>query len=139
VQRPRIDRLLRRLPRYAWAAPNSVLGLLLALAALGGGRLRVCEGVLECSGGALPLLLRGMSWWVPIRALTLGHVVLACGPQDLADTRDHERVHVGQYERWGPLFLPLYAAASLAAFASGRDAYRDNRFEVAARSASERR
>jgi hypothetical protein len=122
--------------RYAWAAPNSALGALLAIAALAGGRVRVEAGVLECCGGVLPQLLRGLSWWVPIRALTLGHVVLASCPEALRDTRDHERAHVRQYERWGPLFLPLYVAASLVALAGGGDPYRDNRFEAAARAAA---
>jgi hypothetical protein len=38
-------------------------------------------------------------------------------------------VHVRQYERWGVLFFPLYAASSLWQLARGRDPYRDNRFE----------
>ena len=42
---------------------------------------------------------------------------------------DDERVHVRQYERWGPFFLPAYFACSLAALARGRDAYRANPFE----------
>ena len=45
-------------------------------------------------------------------ALTLGHVVLGVSQAALDDTRAHERVHVAQYERWGPLFLPAYLAAS---------------------------
>ncbi|MGH7729619.1 MAG: hypothetical protein ACRENJ_00010, partial [Candidatus Eiseniibacteriota bacterium] len=47
----------------------------------------------------------------------------------LAATRAHERAHVAQCERWGPLFLPAYAIASLVALARGADAYRDNWFE----------
>ncbi|MDO8964417.1 MAG: hypothetical protein Q7W30_08015 [Coriobacteriia bacterium] len=41
----------------------------------------------------------------------------------------HEHVHVRQYERWGPFFLPAYAISSLVQLARGGDPYRDNRFE----------
>jgi tetratricopeptide (TPR) repeat protein len=43
--------------------------------------------------------------------------------------REHERVHVRQYERWGPLFIPLYLAAAAIAWWKGLDPYRDNPFE----------
>ena len=55
--------------------------------------------------------------------------MLARDAAALSSTRSHERVHVRQYERWGPLFIPLYLSASAWALASGRDPYRDNRFE----------
>ncbi len=61
--------------------------------------------------------------------MTLGHVVFAETEAAHACTRRHERIHVRQYGRWGPFFLPAYGASSLAAWASGRDPYRDNRFE----------
>ena len=50
-------------------------------------------------------------------------------------TRRHERAHVDQYERWGPLFLPAYLMSSLTAFCRGQDYYFDNRFEREARAA----
>jgi hypothetical protein len=50
--------------------------------------------------------------------------------------RNHERVHVRQYERWGPLFPPLYLLSSAAALVRGMDPYRDNRFEQEAFRAS---
>ena len=62
-------------------------------------------------------------------AITFGHVVLARDAAALRSTRNHERVHIRQYERWGPLFIPLYLAASAWALASGRDPYRNNPFE----------
>jgi hypothetical protein len=65
--------------------------------------------------------------------LTLGHVVLARDLPALQQTRAHERVHVRQYERWGPFFLPAYAAASLWALSRGRHPYVDNWFEREAR------
>jgi hypothetical protein len=64
-----------------------------------------------------------------VLALTLGHVILGRDRSCLERCRRHERVHVGQYERWGPLFLPAYAASSLWQLACGRDPYRDNHFE----------
>jgi hypothetical protein len=50
--------------------------------------------------------------------------------------RRHERVHVQQYERWGPLFFFAYAASGIWQLLHGRSAYRDNHFEVQARALS---
>lgn len=87
-------------------------------------------GVVEAHGGAVSWALRHL---VPLRggaaALTLGHVVLGRDAATLDATRGHERVHVRQYERWGPLFVPAYLAASLWALARRRPAYAANRFE----------
>jgi hypothetical protein len=115
---------------YLWALPNTVLGLLVvAVAALGGDRARTVTGVLEAHGRTLAWLLRRF----PIRggasAMTLGHVVLGRDLDCLERTRDHERVHVRQYELWGPLFLPAYLLSSLVAALRGKDFYRDNVFE----------
>lgn len=74
----------------------------------------------------LALLAGGVS------ALTLGHVVVARDDRALETTRPHERVHVRQYETWGPLFVPAYLAASLAAVMRGRHFYFGNRFEIEA-------
>lgn len=118
--------------RYAWAFfPNTLVGLLLALLTrLTGGEVRAAGGLLEAHGGAAAWLLRHA---VPLprgaAAITFGHVVLAIDALALAATRPHERVHVRQCERWGPLFLPAYAVAGLCAWVRGRDPYRDNRFE----------
>jgi len=116
--------------RYLWALPNTVLGLLVvAVAILGGDRARRVSGVLEAHGRTLDSLLRRF----PIRggasAMTLGHVVLGRDQVCLDRTRGHERVHVRQYELWGPLFLPAYCLSSLIAALRGRDFYRDNVFE----------
>ncbi len=59
-------------------------------------------------------------------------MVLALDASVATRTRAHERVHVHQYERWGPLFLPAYAAASVIAWSRGRHYYLDNAFEVEA-------
>lgn len=124
----------RRGPRrwlvYLWALPNTLLGLALALLALPAGRLRRVGGVLEAEG---PLLARVLYWLTRpaggARALTLGHVILGRNRRCLDHCRAHEHVHVRQYERWGPFFLPAYLAASLIARLRGGDHYRDNAFE----------
>ena len=65
-------------------------------------------------------------------AMTLGHCILGQSQAALEITRRHEHIHVRQYERWGPLFIPAYFVASLSALLKGKDAYRDNVFEVEA-------
>lgn len=61
--------------------------------------------------------------------MTLGHVVIGQDESCLDRNRDHERVHVGQYERWGSLMIPLYLLSSAAARLRGAHSYWDNRFE----------
>ena len=68
----------------------------------------------------------------PWAALTLGHVVLAVDAACLQQWRNHERVHVRQFERWGPLMGPAYVLESVWQGLRGRRPYRDNRFERAA-------
>lgn len=74
-----------------------------------------------------------LRYCVPIpggaHAITFGHVVLARDAAALDSSRTHERVHVRQYERWGPLFIPAYLLISLFLLLSGRDSYRENFFE----------
>ena len=72
-------------------------------------------------------------------AITFGHVVLAASEQDQNHLRSHERAHVKQYERWGPLFLLAYPAESAMQLLRGRRPYLDNRFEVQAREQAARR
>lgn len=121
----------RRVLAVLWAGTGTLAGLaLLALARATGGASRRHGGVLEAHGGALlPLAawLGGRSR--RILAVTLGHVVLARDAASLRAFRRHERVHVRQWERWGPLFPVAYLAASLWAGLRGRDPYRGNRFE----------
>ncbi len=127
--------------RYLWALPGTLLGLTMAAAALlTGGGVQIVGGVVEAHGGLLrPILGRwplvgGGAW-----ALTLGHVVLGQDRAALAVSRAHERVHVRQFERWGPFFIPLYLLAGLWLFVRGRDAYRENPFEIEARIESDPR
>ncbi len=116
---------------YLWASPASLLGLIPAMVAIAqGGSARCVGGVLEVHGGIVTAFLRrGLPWGGPAAAMTLGHVVWGRDPECLRVSREHERVHVRQYERWGPLFIPAYLLASLIVHWQGRDAYLDNPFE----------
>jgi hypothetical protein len=125
--------MLAAVLRYVWASPATAIGLMLALVAwAGGARVRRAHGVLEVYGGRLG---RCIACTPALRfcAITFGHVVLGTDERTLERCRAHERVHVRQYERWGPLFFPLYLGSSLWQALRGRDAYFDNRFEREAR------
>ncbi|HET9066234.1 MAG TPA: hypothetical protein VFN22_10490 [Gemmatimonadales bacterium] len=100
-----------------------------ALARLTGGTVIRRDGIIEAQGGVLATMLPRLGVGVQPLAMTLGHAVLAVDQEALDLTRDHERVHVRQAERWGPLFPLAYAAASLGALATGGDPYHDNLFE----------
>lgn len=120
--------------RYAWASPATVVGLMLSLLALAAGaRPRVVEGVLEIAGGRVEHFAARLPGGWRFCAITLGHVVICTDEPTAATVRAHEQVHVRQYERWGPLFFPLYLGSSLAQYVRGRDPYLDNRFEREAR------
>ncbi len=110
--------------RYLWAAPASLVGFVLAL---GFRRWSWREGVLLAEGARWP---RRLGW--RYRAITFGHVVL-CVDEISDDVFAHERVHVRQYETWGPFFLPAYLVASFWTRLRGKHHYRDNPFEIAAR------
>ncbi len=111
---------------YAWAAANTVVGLVGA--ATTAKRPVRWRGVLLVEEGR-----RGLAAflaWRGFEAITLGHVIVAGGRLDdrlLA----HELAHVAQHERWGPLFYPAYLLASAAG-------YRRNPFERAAERAAGR-
>lgn len=123
--------------KYVWAAPNTLIGLLLVPAAVGShSGIQACDGVLEIHGPAIDWLLQHA---VPIRggaaAITFGHIVAGRDLDTLDMTRAHERVHVRQCEIWGPAFIPAYLAASAWAWMQGRGAYEGNYFERQARAA----
>lgn len=65
-------------------------------------------------------------------AMTFGHTILGQDDYQLNRARDHEHVHVRQYERWGPVFGPAYVLCSLWLWFRGYNAYLDNPFEVEA-------
>jgi len=119
--------------RYAWALPATTVGLmLLGMALCMGATIRLVDGVVEVAGGqiarAISLLPRSRRFV----AITFGHVIIGIDHAALHRVRSHEHVHVRQYERWGVLFLPLYAASSAVQVLRGRDPYLDNCFELEA-------
>lgn len=131
---------LGRVIRYLWASPASVLGLLAGTS--GGWRATwtVIDGVIEIEG---PVIAWGLRYLTLLpggaSALTLGHVVLGRDARTLDESRDHEHVHVRQYEVWGPFFFPAYAVASAMAAFRGRHYYYDNAFEQEAYSSDAER
>lgn len=80
-------------------------------------------------GGLLAHGCRRLPTALQFSAITLGHVILGLNAGCLDDARDHEHVHVRQYERWGPLFLPLCLGSSAWQWLRGGCPYRDNLFE----------
>ncbi len=114
--------------RYLWPAPYTLTGIAIGL--LLGARFQFVNGVIEIYGPPVAAVLNRLL--IPALALTFGHVVFGQSQAALDFTRDHERVHIRQYERWGMLFVPAYLIASGYLYLRGRDAYRENPFEIAA-------
>jgi len=119
-----------RILRILWALPYTLLGLVLGAAGLcTGGRARVRAGIVEFYGGGVAWLIRRFPNGQSTRAFTLGHTVLGQTDAGLESSREHELVHVRQYERWGPLMGPAYLGCSLLLWLRGRRPYWDNPFE----------
>lgn len=121
-------RTILRILAYAWPLPYTLAGVAIGL--LLGGRFRRVDGVIEIHGPRVAETLSRL--FLPAIAMTLGHVVFGQSELVLDVTRKHERVHVRQYERWGPLFVPAYVMISMLLYLRGRDGYRENPFEVEA-------
>jgi hypothetical protein len=123
-----------RLLRYLWAGPTTLIGIVLAGTALRRGHAAIVEGVIEAHS---PFLRRALASLTPLAggadAMTLGHVVIGRDARALEITRAHERVHVRQYELWGPFLVPAYLLAGVCALLLGGHPYFDNRFEREAR------
>ena len=114
---------------YLWAAPNTALGLcFVPFTLLSGGRVRAERGAIEVHGGFARFFLRHCLF-VKASALCLGHVIVGQDRDCLDYSRDHEHVHVRQYERWGPFMLPAYFLSSFLAWRRGGHFYFDNVFE----------
>ncbi len=74
---------------------------------------------------------------IPVQAQTLGRYVFSRGP--IPDHMlAHECEHIRQWERFGPLYLPLYFGSSALATLRRRRPYWDNSFEVEARARADR-
>jgi hypothetical protein len=124
--------LVFRMLLYLWAGPNSALGMLVGcLALVSGGGMQIRRSCVEFYGGWLEKLLDRLP---PqrVQAMTLGHTILGTNRAALEACRDHEQVHVRQYERWGAFFIPAYLGFSLYLWLRGRDYYLENPFEIEA-------
>lgn len=121
---------LSKLIAYAWAAPNTLLGILLGLVMIVfGGRVHFMDGVAEFHGGWVGNFFASRPRPFCFGAITVGHVILGTCHNELSALRAHEHVHVRQYERWGIFFLPAYALSSLWEVCNGRNGYWNNSFE----------
>ena len=119
------------LVRYIWASPNTLIGILFWPSSVGGrGGFQVVDGVLELHSPLISWVLRHCVLMPGgACAMTLGHVVLGLDEASLSRTRMHERVHVRQYERWGPAFIPAYFTAAIWGLMTGTGVYYGNVFE----------
>lgn len=127
----------RKLAKLLWASPCSAIGLTLALLPLlAGGKARWSLGALEVTYrenlADCSVRMRAL----PFRGIVFGHVILAVTKEELRTIGPHERVHVEQYELWGPFFFLAYGASSLWQLLHGRSAYWSNHFEIQARERS---
>jgi hypothetical protein len=119
-----------KLLAYLWASPTTALGLLFVPDGLLTGQVRRVQGVLEVHGRLTRFFLTHCTLLEGgASAMTLGHVVIGRDRRLLDESRTHERVHVRQCERWGPLFIPAYLTFCAIAWARGLRAYDDNPFE----------
>ncbi len=97
---------------------------------LTGGTGRRVGKTLEFSGGLITTILCRMNrQYGGVAAMTLGHVIIGQSEETLEYARVHEWIHVKQYEKWGPAFLPAYLVCSLYCSWKGGCAYHDNPFE----------
>jgi len=123
---------------YVWVAPVTLVGLLLAIGAIAfGARGKLKNGIFEVAGNSRTAWLNKISQHY--EAITFGHVILGRKHGVLKAYRNHEYVHVRQYERWGVLLPVLYLLASVWALLKGKHFYWDNSFEIEARAHSQSR
>ena len=128
-----------KVTKLVWASPCSAVGLALAAFALAaGGKARWASGALEVTYRDCRASCGKLAQTLPFRGIVFGHVILAVTREELATIGAHERVHVEQYERWGPFFLIAYVASSLWQLLKRRSPYWHNYFEIQARERSRR-
>ena len=125
--------MVLKLVKVLWASPYSLLGLGIgALGLISGGHGRFRDGAFEFYGGFAQWLVRQMPTGEHTIGFTLGHVILGQTGPGLELVGEHERVHVAQYEKWGFAMGPAYLLCSAWLWCIGKNAYRDNPFEVEA-------
>jgi len=94
-----------------------------------GGRGRIRGRTIEFYGGGVQWMVRRLPAGEYTMAITLGHTILGQTAAMLDVAREHELVHVRQFECWGPFMGPAYLLASLVMWIVGRRPYLDNPFE----------
>ena len=113
-----------------WASPNTLLGLMLGgIGLCFGGKVQRRGKAIEFYDGGVKWIVQRMPRGQFVLAFTLGHCVLGQSADSLDRSRAHEAVHIAQFERWGPFFLPAYFLSSVYMWCTGRRFYRDNHFE----------
>jgi len=123
--------IILKILKVIWASPNTLLGSVLGIIGiLFGGKAQFVRGALEYHGGLVAWLLRRFP--NNVCAMTLGHSIVGIDKESLEAARDHEHVHVRQYEQWGLFFIPAYFLASAYVKYKGKNPYYDNPFEVEA-------
>ena len=126
----RLTRSLLRTIGILWASPYTLFGLLVGMIGLcTGGRARVRGNVIEFYGGAAKSFLQRLPGGQFTIAITFGHTILGQTDASLDIAREHELIHVRQYEIWGPFFGPAYMLCCLAMWLRGKNAWHDNPFE----------
>jgi hypothetical protein len=116
--------------KVLWASPWSIWALALGIVGLlTGGRVQWSGEILEFWGGFLPLFLKYFPFVAGSPVATFGHVVLGRSKRHLEACRPHQLIHVKQYERWGPLFVPAYVTFWVVLWFRGKHPYYDNPFE----------
>jgi hypothetical protein len=124
-----------KLLKILWTSPNSLLGLSIGIFGLCfGGRAQFRRGCVEFYGGLVTRMLNSSMFGGGAAAMTLGHTILG-----QSRGWEHELVHVRQYERWGPFFLPAYLGWSAVLWIQKKDYYFDNPFEIEAYSIADPR
>ena len=120
-----------QLAKWLWAGPYSLLGFAIGLLGIcSGGGVQLRRGAVEFHGGFVRRFLHFLPGGQFVLAMTLGHTILGQSPAALDIAREHEHIHVRQFERWGFLMGPAYLGCSLWLWVTGRGRpYRDNPFE----------
>jgi hypothetical protein len=123
-------RVLLQVLAFVWASPYTLAGLLIgAIGLCTGSRARLRGHVIEFYGGGVKWLINRLPGGQFVMAFTLGHTIIGQTSAALDVAREHELVHVRQFERWGPFMGPAYLLSSLYMWLTGHRAYRDNPFE----------
>ena len=100
--------------KYLWASPATACGIRVGfVAVLLGATVSNFTGVLEISLRPRSTRVNQALARLPYAAITLGHVVIAQSEDYQALLRTHERAHVAQYEKWGPVFFLAYPLESV--------------------------